>query len=315
MEKVKSLFHARKDASPMFNQPLNTTSCPHHRISRVLYSILLSLLIAIAIPVITLKTITYIFIEDNRETGFMFDTRERDGQPVVQAVMASLPQRLYTMPAKLALIAAAISLCLATAHLGFVGVDWKNGKRVCNPLYLEPEALKFDTDVKQTQSYAFRRNIMFLHIINAIIVLFALVSIYATRRSTSHFRTGYAEFRATHLNDTASNEKSFFRYNIGRFDLETWACELKDERGADERGADERGADERGADDVHEDYDTQCKIEVAGRAVMVPFFVVAWLVAGVGIWGLVGGGRRGPDGERMKTEDVGLEMGKMNATD
>jgi hypothetical protein len=302
MEKVKSLFHARKDASPMFNQPLNTTSCPHHRISRVLYSILLSLLIGIAIPVIALKTITYIFIEDNRETGFMFDTRERDGQPVVQTVMAALPQMLYTMPAKLTLIAAAISLVLATAHLGFVGVDWKKGKRVRNSLYLTCEASKLGTNVKQTQSYAFRRNIMFLHIVNAIIVLFALVSIYATRSSTSHFRTGYADFRATHLNETASIQESmsFFRYNIGRFDLETWACELKDVKGAD---------------DVREDYDIQCKIEVAGRAIMVPFFVVAVLVAGVGIWGLVGGGRRGPDGERMKTEDVGLEMGKMNATD
>jgi hypothetical protein len=46
---------------------------------------------------------------------------------------------------------------------------------------------------------------------------------------------------------------------------------------------------------------------------MIPFVIFAWAVAAVSIWGLVGGGRRGPDGERVKTEDVSLEMGKMNA--
>jgi hypothetical protein len=62
---------------------------------------------------------------------------------------------------------------------------------------------------------------------------------------------------------------------------------------------------------VQSDYGKQCSIEVAGRAIMIPFLIMAWTVAGVGIWGLVGGGRRGPDGERVKTEDVGFEMGKI----
>jgi hypothetical protein len=124
---------------------------------------------------------------------------------------------------------------------------------------------------------------MFLHITNGILVLFALVSISVTHRSTSHFRDGYVNFVA---------------YNIGTFDLETWSCELKDVRGASM---------------VQEDYAKQCAIEVAGRALMIPFVILAWSVAAIGIWGLVGGGRRGPDGERVKTEDVGLDMGKMNA--
>lgn len=151
---------------------------------------------------------------------------------------------------------------------------------------------------------------MFLHIMSAILVLFALVSIYVTHRSTSHFRDGYVNFRASQFdsnNSTSSrttasldnnSDPEFFRYNIGTFDLETWACELKDVRGAAM---------------VQSDYARQCYIELAGRAVMIPFVVLAWIVAGTGIWGLVGGGRRGPDGERVKTEDVGLEMGKMNA--
>jgi hypothetical protein len=101
------------------------------------------------------------------------------------------------------------------------------------------------------------------------------------------------------MNDNNSAmDDNFFRYSIGTFDLETWACELKDVRGAIM---------------VKDDYSKQCEIELAGRATMIPFVLVAWLVAGISIWGLVGGGRRGPDGERVKTQDVGLEMGKMNA--
>jgi hypothetical protein len=141
---------------------------------------------------------------------------------------------------------------------------------------------------------------MLFHITNAILILFALVSISVTRKSTSHFRDGYVNFRASAMNDgnsTASDK--VFRYNIGTFDLETWSCELKDVRGVGM---------------VRDDYAQQCAIEVAGRAIMIPFVLLAWLVAGIAVWGLVGGGRRGPDGERVKTEDVGLEMGKMNAT-
>lgn len=139
---------------------------------------------------------------------------------------------------------------------------------------------------------------MFLHITNSILILFALVSIYVTHKSTSHFRDGYVNFRASRMNDNST--ENFFRYNIGTFDLETWACELKEVRGAAT---------------VKDDYGMQCGVEVAGRAIMIPFVIIAWLVAGLGIWGLVGGGRRDADGERIKTEDVGLEMDKMNATD
>ncbi|KAF1921859.1 hypothetical protein BDU57DRAFT_553887 [Ampelomyces quisqualis] len=284
-DKVASIFAPHKTPVPMFNQPL-PSGCPHHRISRLLYAIFLSLLIAMAIPVVTLKASTYSFIEENRDMGFVFEITEDDGTGRTSVAMAALPRMLHHTPAKLALVAAVLSICFGLAHLGFVIVDWKDGKR--------------------TQAWAFRRNIMFLHIMLAILVLFALVSIYVTHRSTSHFRDGYVNFRASRLNSSSnftsssnnSNEPEFFRYNIGTFDLETWSCELKDVRGAAM---------------VQSDYAMQCSIELAGRAVMIPFVVLAWIVAGTGIWGLVGGGRRGPDGERVRTAEVDLEMGKMNA--
>ncbi|KAF2833453.1 hypothetical protein CC86DRAFT_278073 [Ophiobolus disseminans] len=278
-DKVTSLFQPHKKDSTMFNKPM-ASGCPHHRLSRILYAVFLPILVLISIPVVVLKAMTYSFIEENRDKGFMFETTERDGEAGEAVIMAALPRMLYHAPAKLALVAGVLSICLGAAHLGFVAFDWRNPKR--------------------TQSWAFRRNIMFLHLTNGILILFALVSISVTRKSTSHFRDGYANFRASRMNDSNSTASdNFFRYNIGTFDLETWACELKDVRGARM---------------VQGDYKMQCITEVAGRAIMIPFMVLAWLVAGIAIWGLVGGGRRGPDGERVKTEDVGLEMGKMNAT-
>jgi hypothetical protein len=143
---------------------------------------------------------------------------------------------------------------------------------------------------------------MLLHLMNSIIVLFALISILITHKSSSQFRDGYVNFSATKNGQKPSPKPSstpkFFRYSLGTFDLETWSCELKDVRGTGM---------------ARDDYNNQCAIEVAGRATMIAFMVLAWLVAAIGIWSLFKGGRRGPDGERIKTEDVGLEMGKMNA--
>lgn len=127
--KAASLFKLRKDASTMFNQPFDNV-CPHYRIARILYAVFLTLLILISIPVITLKAKTYSFIEENRNTGFVFETTEKDGEQGISLIMAALPRVLYHAPAKLALITAVLSLFLGAAHLGFVGVDWRSGKRV-----------------------------------------------------------------------------------------------------------------------------------------------------------------------------------------
>lgn len=84
---------------------------------------------------------TYSFIEDNRSMGFVFETTEKDGEQGVSVVMAALPRMLYHAPAKLALVAAVISTFLGAAHLGFVGVDWKAGKRV------SPSPLVYQHDI------------------------------------------------------------------------------------------------------------------------------------------------------------------------
>jgi hypothetical protein len=138
---------------------------------------------------------------------------------------------------------------------------------------------------------------MFLHFTNSIFVLFSLVSIFVTHKSASHFREGYIMRKADRTSSSMNPNDDDLRYNIGTFDLETWSCELKSVPGAMM---------------VWDDYSKQCGIEMAGRALMIPFVVVAFLCAAWSIRGMMGG-RRGAEGERLKTEDVGVEMGKFNA--
>lgn len=129
--KIRSLVqNPQQNGTPVFNKPLNTNSCPHHRKSRLLHSVLLILLLAMAITLVTLKAATYDFVEDNRMTGFTFEAPRNSSNTGEAIVMGALPRKLYTVPTKLAIIAAVIPISIATAHLGFVIVDWKSGKRV-----------------------------------------------------------------------------------------------------------------------------------------------------------------------------------------
>jgi hypothetical protein len=138
---------------------------------------------------------------------------------------------------------------------------------------------------------------MFLHFSNSILVLFSLVSIFITNKSSSHFRSRYIMRKADRSNAFGSSDNDGIRYNIGTFDLETWSCELKNVEGARA---------------VWSEYERQCQVETAGRVIAVPFVVASFLIAGACIAQMMRC-RRDADGERMKTEDVGLEMGKFNA--
>lgn len=132
---------------------------------------------------------------------------------------------------------------------------------------------------------------MFLHFANNILILFALISTLVARKSSSHVNLRYVTNKA----DRPSAADGL-RYNIGTFDLETWSCEWKSIPGANM---------------VWNDYGAQCHIEVAGRNMMCLFLVLGMALAGFSIWGMHG--RRDASGERIKTEQVELEMGKMNA--
>ncbi|KAK7190946.1 hypothetical protein DPSP01_009155 [Paraphaeosphaeria sporulosa] len=265
MPSVLGKVSAKFVKKPMFNQPVHTEKRYH--VTRMVYAVLLSLLVLIAASTIGLNAVTVNFIEDNRDTGFEFETED----PNDAVILAALPRMLYTAPAKLALVAGAISIFVGATHLAFVITDWKVGKK--------------------TQAYAFRRNMMFLHFGNTILILFALISTLVAHKSSSHVNVRYVTSKA----DRPSAADGL-RYNIGTFDLETWSCEWKSIPGAEM---------------VWMDYGAQCSVEVAGRSIMCLFLVVTTALAGLSIWGMIG--RRDASGERIKTEQVELEMGKMNA--
>ncbi|KAL5413865.1 hypothetical protein PMIN03_003545 [Paraphaeosphaeria minitans] len=274
---------ARFAKKPMFNQPVHTEK--RHHVTRIIYALLLSLLVIIAASIIGLNIVTVNFTEDNRDTGFEFET----DNPNEAVILAALPRMLYTAPAKLALIAGVISVFVGATHLAFVFTDWKLGKKVgSHPTQSSPSTL---VTRPQTQAYAFRRNMMFLHFGNTILILFALISTLVAHKSSSHVNVRYVTNKADR-----SSAAEGLRYNIGTFDLETWSCEWKSIPGAEM---------------VWMDYGAQCSIEVAGRSLMCLFLVVTTALAGLSIRGMIG--RRDASGERIKTEQVELEMGKMNA--
>lgn len=134
---------------------------------------------------------------------------------------------------------------------------------------------------------------MFLHFVNSIVILLALVSIYVTHKNSSHFSERYINRKA----DRTSPTNNDVEYGIGRFDLETWSCDLRSVEGAGM---------------VREDYGKQCDIEMAGRGIMIPFLIVGWILCGLSIKQMIEC-RRDADGERIKTEQLEVEMGKMNA--
>ncbi|KAF2466870.1 uncharacterized protein BDR25DRAFT_235768 [Lindgomyces ingoldianus] len=260
---------------PVFNRPVQTSG--HRTISRALYLTLLCLLVAFSTAVIALKAMTLEFIEDNSDTGFVFETGDPD-----PTILAALPRMLFEAPAKLAIVAAVVSIFIGFGHGAFIVKDWKVGAK--------------------TQTYSFRRNTMFLHLTNSILILLSMVAIYVTHKSTSHFSERY-------INRKADRPGDGVRYNIGTFDLETWSCELQSVKGAEM---------------VWEDYGRQCKVEMAGRAVMIPFLVVGFVLAAVGVAGMVGGrgeeaeltwnkqGDRRLDGGEDGTGIGSVEMGKLN---
>jgi hypothetical protein len=279
LNKITSLLKPK----PVFNQPVATDRRYH--VARAAYGVLLVLLVMLAAATIGLKATTINFIEDNRNTGFVFDT----GEPET-VIMAALPRQLYTAPAKIAMVAGVISVFVGVGHAAFVFMNWKEGKKVrCLVILAIESSADYGT---QTQAYAFRRNVMFLHFSNSIIILMALISLYVTHKSSSHFRERYINDKA----DRPSSEDGM-RYNRGTFDLETWSCELQFVDGARM---------------VQEDYAKQCVVELAGRNMMIPLLIVGWALAALSIWQMIGGARDA-DGERMKTEQVEVEMGKMNA--
>jgi hypothetical protein len=150
---------------------------------------------------------------------------------------------------------------------------------------------------QQTQTPTVRRNAMTLHIVNACMLLIAMISIFFTNATSSRFRIEDIPEQPNAVSPTGFR---YYRYDAGTFDLETWSCELKD---APPIGM------------AREDYSKQCMIETAGKTIMIPFFIVGLAVAGVSIWGFISMGKTTTGDEQLWTKDMELEMGKVDSDD
>ena len=133
---------------------------------------------------------------------------------------------------------------------------------------------------------------MILHSINAILVLTALITMSVSHKASSSFKYNLIPKEP---NAVSTSGYRYYRYDSGTFDLETWTCELKNTKRVGE---------------ARKDYQAQCEIEVAGRMIMVPFFLVTLAAIGLSVWALVVGGKQGPRSEHLYTKDADLEMGK-----
>lgn len=260
-----------------------------YRLSRLLSVVSLTLLLLLSIPALVLKAYSYNFIEINAEMGFYLVNEEVQGEPAGDNLVAALPHNLFRVPEKIVLVVAMLNIVLSMAHLVFVAWDWKAGRRVSSSLtsYMDVKLTS-----RKTQTRAFRRNALVLHVINAILVLTALIAMSVSHKGSSTFQY---EFISKEPNAVSPSGYRYYRYDSGMFDLETWTCELENVSGVG---------------DARKDYRAQCEIEVAARMVLVPFFLAAMAVAGLSTWTLIVGGRQSPQNEHVYTKDVDLEVGE-----
>lgn len=145
---------------------------------------------------------------------------------------------------------------------------------------------------EQTQTRSFRRNALILHIINAVLVLSALIGLSVAHKDSSTFDY---KLIPQEPNAVSPSGYRYYRYDAGIFDLETWTCELMNAPAVG---------------DAMKDYSAQCQIEVAARMIFVPFFLATIAVTGLSVWALVVGGQQVPHSEQLYTKDIDLEAGK-----
>ncbi|KAJ4378294.1 hypothetical protein N0V86_005994 [Didymella sp. IMI 355093] len=271
VQAVIGKFKGRNSTTPSVNPPPYVHDRTY-RISRLLSVVLLTLLLLLAIPALVLKAYGYNFIELNTEMGFYLVGNEVAGDLVGDNLVAALPHNLFRGSEKLVLVVAMLNILLSMAHLGFVAWDWKTGRR--------------------TQTRAFRRNAMVMHIVNAILVLSSLIALSVAHKDSSTFQY---ELIPNEPNAVSPSGYRYYRYDAGVFDLETWTCELENAKAVG---------------DAKKDYSAQCQIEVAGRMILVPFFLAAIAVAGMSVWALFVGGNQTSSNEQVHTKDVDLEVGK-----
>lgn len=142
----------------------------------------------------------------------------------------------------------------------------------------------------QTQARAFLCNAVLYYSINAILALTALIAIFVSHKASSQFKS---DLIPRTPNAVSPSSHRYYRYDSGIFDLETWTCQLGNAKVVGESRA---------------DYRKQCEIEVVGRTILVPFFLVALAVASMSVWNFLVGCKQSSRSEQTWTKDTDLEL-------
>ena len=124
------------------------------------------------------------------------------------------------------------------------------------------------------------------------LVLSALIALFVSHKASSTFQP---ESIPNEPNAVSPSGYKYYRYDPGTFDLETWTCQLTTPKAVGE---------------ARKDYQAQCNIEVAGRTILVPFFLVALAMSGLSIWSLILGTKHGARNDRLYTKDADLESSR-----
>ncbi|KAF3044802.1 hypothetical protein E8E12_010735 [Didymella heteroderae] len=241
-----------------------------YRISRLLSMVLLTFLLLLSIPALVLKVYGYNFIEINGEMGFYLVNKESPG-----GGNHAGDNLVAALPHNIFRVPEKLVLVVAMLNI-----------------LLSMAHLGFVVWDWRTQTRSFRRNAMVLHVVNSVFVLSALIGMSVAHRDSSTFQY---QLIPTEPNAVSPSGYRYYRYDAGIFDLETWTCELMNAPAVG---------------DAMKDYSAQCQIEVAGRMILVPFFLAAIALAGLSIWALIVGGKPRSHNEQLYTKDMDLEAAK-----
>ncbi|KAF2490850.1 hypothetical protein BU16DRAFT_135738 [Lophium mytilinum] len=214
--------------------------------SKIAFTLFSLVLIGLSVAAVILKSSSITFIEEQSGTSFSFEN--------VTAASAHqiwvLPENLYHTPAKFVVGTAITSIIISGLTL----------------LYMATNISDATTSLRPSTTLL----VFITLLLNAILTLSAMIVLQTTHDFSSQLNTAYSSDLAARV------------YDSGTFDLEAWACEVKDVPGVPGIMADELAG--------------QCRLERAGRMVVIFWMLTAVMVAGMAGWTLRGV-KKGIDGD------------------
>ncbi|KAI9709032.1 MAG: hypothetical protein M1812_007788 [Candelaria pacifica] len=253
-------------------------------ITRVCFIAILICTCVFSIAVLALKVSSLNFITANYETGgFEISLSPTPQNPEAHRMLGSLPLYLFKAPTKLAIAVSTLSTLFSLPGLAFTLFFWPDGKRVRNINSSTDSMRNNETNTKiQTYKISPRKILPFIYIINTILVLSAFIYLSLTHTQSTHFNASYT--------DSVGSFGPGGYYTGGKFDLETWVCDL---------------AAFPGIGDQFNQFDLQCDNESAGRWELLGLFFSSLVTAGVAFfWAL------GRDENCLRRDEEGLNKGQ-----